>query len=201
MGSSALTLLVVVLCYCFLETTRADNYVSITENATVLLRCGKIFNADSAGQSNWLNSEGVYAVGKSTPRFTVTKNGSLMIENVRRTDAGQYKCNSRIKTDRGWTPKSVVVYLNVKCKSTLTSITLNVCSRCFYVYISPITSLVNHYFRPLQTPQSSRDIYENKFYSNVFICFWADSILLNMHDNSIQWNNGLSGSQDEELNG
>ena len=200
MGSSALTLLVVVLCYCFLETTRADNYVSITENATVLLRCGKIFNADSAGQSNWLNSEGVYAVGKSTPRFTVTKNGSLMIENVRRTDAGQYKCNSRIKTDRGWTPKSVVVYLNVKCKSTLTSITLNVCSRCLCVHF-PYHLSGKSLFQTPSNPSILQRLYENKFYSYVFICFWADSILLNMHDNSIQWNNGLSGSQDEELNG
>jgi hypothetical protein len=88
-----------------------DNYMSVNENTTAVMKCGIIFNQI---KSNWLNPVGDDVVEEDW--FEISENGSLLISNVRRTDAGQYKCNSKIKTDQGLTPKSVVVYLNVKCK-------------------------------------------------------------------------------------
>lgn len=89
------------------------DYVSVVENSTVYLNCGSK-NHDKVVISKWFDPTGSDATLHE--RFSVSANGSLVIKNVRRYDAGHYTCSSQVQTERGLTPIKLMIYLNIKCK-------------------------------------------------------------------------------------
>ena len=99
-----------LILFMLIYTIKCDIYISVNENTTIFLNCG----SNPTIKSKWLDPTG--ADPTSSDRFSLAANGSLLINHVRRYDAGLYRCSSRIKTDHGLTPKSLVIYLNVKCE-------------------------------------------------------------------------------------